>query len=292
MEAMLSPNSGFTDAERTRLMVAQTTLFGARGLPGMDSFMEYLDQKYPEGEAPGVFGTMVREGFYNTFFKHTTGNDLGFAERMSPLTMIPDYVSDVVSGRKTALELLGGPTLSIMGSVVKTGVDATRYGSVKLDEGLLRTATRDISSMSTGLRAYYAYNFGKLLARDGYTEIDSDISKKESLIYGLFGINSREVEEYYLNKNKTYSFYQDADSQAKSLATVLRNTWDDIQKAQDPKEIEHAVNSYKLYIDTIAENEGANFATEVDAKAHEFMLKGMNADQQANFNATYIDLFK
>lgn len=181
MEAMLGKT--FTPAQRLRLMVGQTLMWGSAGLP----VLPWLSEKYKEAVAPEEFGgqpfdsffEVADRGLFDWAIYNMTGADVLFGKKVGTGSWFVDTVRDIFGfgqyGEKSFAEIAGGATFNIMGQAGDALVDVTNYmvheagadtGTPVKPETMQRLAM-NISTASNIIKAYHVFNYGTYISTKG-----------------------------------------------------------------------------------------------------------------------------
>ena len=181
LEAMTVGN--FTPAQKLRLFVSQSLLYGSAGVP-LGGFVS-AKLKAAQGESPDIDtlpGTIDR-GLLDRFIYEMTGADVLAGQRLGTGGFLPQIVEDLFGssqyGPTSAAELLGGATYSILGQVGETLKPIVEYVTAESgDEGrpfigdaMMRMA-KNISTVGNLTKAYMVYNYGIYQSNNGTTTVD------------------------------------------------------------------------------------------------------------------------
>lgn len=194
MEAMVGGE--FTRAQRARLMLGQSLLYGSAGLPVVPFISEKLKTANAEKMDPtkstlDTFVGKLDRGLLDTALYEMTGIDASVGKRYgtgeflteTTKTFLPTAIKDILGissnfGDKSAGDVFAGATGSIMGETAKNLVDVLKYAAAEsgadIDEipmtreALLKTAS-GISTVGNGLKAYMVFKYGTILTNRGTT---------------------------------------------------------------------------------------------------------------------------
>lgn len=166
-----------------------------RGIDLSDSYLEFL-----------------QDGIPSVLFEILTGYDLDFATRYAPggLSVFRDFWM----GEMTPGEFLVGPAGQIGGQTIQDGY-RTMNGAVSMlmdafdvegNEGAYASTTeslmdtlRNISTINQAYNAYYTWNTGKWITKNGV--ILTDVDKAEGVWAGLLGVVPTRVNDAFLKNN-------------------------------------------------------------------------------------------
>jgi ADP-ribosyltransferase-like protein len=216
LEAMMGKT--FTPAQKARLILGQTLLYGAAGIPVAPFIVEQINKaqgKNPDVDSPAGF---VTRGMLDQAVFQITGQDLLVSKRFGTGSFVTDTLKDIFGmssyGEKSAGELLGGASYNIAFDGFETILDVIKYaahesGGVDSErpitrEALLRLAS-NASTFSNLHKAYMVHKYGELLSNKG-TVIAANVPSQSAFAIAL-SVQPAEVEDVtsamqYLNNEK------------------------------------------------------------------------------------------
>jgi hypothetical protein len=215
-----------TDAERYRLAVTHTALFGASawGAVGfaMDAYRHYMGTEMD----PEVYRAL-RKGLVDTLLTELTGVESSLSSRLSNSDGIFMLMQD--AAEKNLIEFLGGPSIEVGWQATTTGFSVLKnlagaFSGAEVNnptkDDLLRFA-RMFSSANQAYNAYTAFKYGEVLTRDN-AFLDRIDDPTES-IFVAFGVPVERIEEAWkFNTFKGYDKFFDKQS-AKSIQRALNS---------------------------------------------------------------------
>lgn len=249
MEAMTVGN--FTPAQKARLIVLQTLLYGSAGLPIVGFFSELA--KNNNGKAPDIdtiYGTADR-GLLDRFIYEMTGADVLVGERYGTGGWLTDTVKTLFGasqyGEISAADIVGGATYSILG---KLGTDLLKpiieyaaaesgdTGSPIRRQNLEKLAS-NISTIGNVLRARMVWEYGIYRSSTGTTQV-TDLPSQTAVAV-LFGIQPGEMDDLSAKR----AFTSNESKQVADAARVISNYRTDMLNMPDQAEsIAQEVNTF------------------------------------------------
>lgn len=280
-ESVLSSSSSFTTADKARLTAGMLLMYGASGMPFADKWVPANSDEYP------VMNSFTSNGFFGWLFDETTGAEMAVGERWSPLRSIEFLWDTLFTGDTTILEGLTGPSgmlLASLGTSVPQAIQEATSGAGY--ERYLRTLTRDINSVSIGVRSYLAYKEGELLDRRGINVTDADISKAESLIFALTGLETTDSSEVRILRQQQYSDFtkvrQEYTPMLSGLLLEGLTTSDPIRSQE----------IFKAYAVSLERHVPPEFRQEVDRQAWSRASSGLNREQKTRARQKQIEALR
>lgn len=188
LEAMTVGN--FTPAQKLRLILSQSALYGSAGLPVAAVVSDLM--KRQSGETPSLSDpesagekalAVIDRGLLDTAIYHMTGSDLLVGRRYGTGTWLGDTVGDIFGmsqyGEVSAADVLGGATYSILGQVGQTLRPVVEYmtmesgdtGKPMMRDSLLRMA-QNVSTVGNVTKALMVYNYGVYMSTTGSIQVD------------------------------------------------------------------------------------------------------------------------
>jgi len=224
-----------TDAERYRLAVTHTALFGASacGAVGfaMDAYRHYMGTEMD----PDVYRAL-RKGLVDTLLTELTGVESSLSSRLSNSDGIFMLMQD--AAEKNLIEFLGGPSIEVGWQATTTGFSVLKNLAGAFSGAEVNNPTKDdilrfariFSSANQAYNAYTAFKYGEVLTRDN-AFLDRIDDPTES-IFVAFGVPVERIEEAWkFNTFKGYDKFFDKQS-AKSIQRAL-NSFDEAFRRGD-----------------------------------------------------------
>lgn len=243
MEAMTVGN--FTWAQKRRLMLSQTLLYGSAGLPITGAVSQLLKNgsgETPQLDAEDPFEKLLAtadRGLIDQAVLSFTGADVSVGGRIGSGDWAVDTVRNIFGlsqyGEVSAADVLGGATFSIMG---KVGTDILKpvVEYVTAESGdetnpmtrdsLLRLAS-NISTVGNITKALMVYNYGIYRTNTGTTSI-TDLPSQTAFAVAL-GIAPAEMEEI----TTMMSHFKDKSKQVDEAAKIINNYRTDLLNRPD-----------------------------------------------------------
>lgn len=224
LEAMFGKT--FTGEQRVRLMLGQTLLYGAAGVPIAPFISDQIKKR--TGVSPGIdtVGAFLDRGILDEAIYHMTGQNILVSKRYGQGSFISDTVKDLFGfsayGEKSTAEMLGGASGSIGLAGFETIGEIIKYASAE-SGGEYKPLTRDAvirfaqnsSTFSNAYKAYLVYKYGTLVSQKG-TTMASGLPSQDafSVAIGLAPAETDQVTSamLYLQDNK-----QQVDDLSKSI---------------------------------------------------------------------------
>lgn len=222
-----------TLAEKARVMTLYSAAYGvpigvggtALGVfwPIHDSVRQAVLENGTNLSEPSI-SKFLMEGGSSMAVSMLTGEDFNFASRYGPngMTMIPDLLDGKF------LEVVAGASGSFMQQAWKTMQPAMFYAaSVFGDDDDVYPLTkddfidvaRDVSSLNSVAKAYYAYTTGMYLSTGDKTVKIADTDGLEAAMMGALGLTPQDVADTYL-KLKSNKDAADVKKQIGELAVT------------------------------------------------------------------------
>lgn len=217
MEAMLG--NQFTAAQRTRLIIGQTLLWGSAGNAVTAAVSDYL--KGEAGDAPDIdtfWGTLDR-GLADRLIYETVGIDVQAGQRFGTGDWLPSTIRDLFGfsqyGEVSVAEMAGGATASILGSAFEAAWDFARGWiaaesgdqTYPLTEEALTRVAANISTVGNGLKAWMLWNYGEYVTNSG--NVLATGIPNQTAFAALLGMAPGEMDEIAAmmthNRNKSES---------------------------------------------------------------------------------------
>lgn len=198
MEAMLGGQ--FTKAQKVRLAAMQFGLAGTGGIPILAGIVEYRNMQ--NGGAPSMqvdeqrLAATLQRGVFDRLVYEIYGADVMIGERFGTGEWSTDLVRDLFGYSKyqnrTAAQMLGGATYSIMGTTLQTAVDFTRYWTsheagtedVNMAGDQIIQMFRQFSTVNNATKALMAHQYGIYMSTRGATQI-TDLPRQDAIFIAL-----------------------------------------------------------------------------------------------------------
>lgn len=218
-----------TGAQKMRLIVGQSLLYGGAGFPGMSMISDAVKQANG-GMTPGnedgtksdldtTYGALDR-GLLDETIYHMTGVDGRFGERIGTGDWLPGLVKDVFGmsaygQQRTVASMLGGVSGNNLLNVWKPLVDVARYAAAESgsDTGMpmtrdaLEHAVEQISGAGNALKAMAMLKYGTYKTSTGTVLLGDDAPSSSAFAVALGfqpgkTADLEQMEEYLLDKRK------------------------------------------------------------------------------------------
>lgn len=187
MEAMLGGE--FTKAQRVRLVIGQTLLYGSSGLP----VMSYVTDKIKEHNAPNMdvtqstlqnFWGAADRGLFDTALYYASGGNIDamVGKRYGTGGFLPETIKDIMGvssyGEKSFYDIAAGATAGIMGTTAKGLFDVVKYASAEtgaeiegmpLTRDAVLSVALNLSTVGNAYKAYMVHQYGTAMSNKGAT---------------------------------------------------------------------------------------------------------------------------
>ena len=219
MAGAFTGNGRFTKAESWRLILSQAFLFGTAGIPIAPAISDIIKEK--TGAAPDV-GTplgFIDRGFMDAAWNAVTGSDMLISDRLGTGGWLTDTVGELFGmskyGETNTFDVLGGATYSISADLAADILPILKYSLHEaggtavepLTERAVTNLARNITSVSTALKARAIINYGEFINNSGKVTVDN-VPDSAALGVILFGAQPGKTEDitamaqYYKGKKK------------------------------------------------------------------------------------------
>lgn len=248
LEAMLGKT--FTPEQKVRLVIGQTMLYGAAGVPVAPFIMEQIAKAKGEAPKPGTLEGLVARGWIDTALAQMTGQDLLISQRFGTGSFWTDTIKDIFGmssyGEKSAAELLGGASGNIAWAGLETIGQLIKYSAAEsgdtemplTKESLLRLAA-NISTISNLHKAYIVHKYGEMISNKG-TVLANDLPDATAFAVAL-GIQPGEVDQV----TAAMGFIKDENKAVDEAVRTINNyrtRW--VNELDRREEIEQEINAY------------------------------------------------
>jgi hypothetical protein len=203
LEAMFGKT--FTPAQKARLILGQTLMFGAAGVPVAPYILDKINANRGETAPVNSLEGLVTRGLMDQVIYHMSGGqDLLVSKRYGTGAFITDTLKDIFGmsayGEKSMAEIVGGASYSIAYAGFETVIDLLKYmtaesgGETKplTEDALLRLA-KNVSTVSNAHKAYMVHKYGTLVTGKG-TTLAANIPSQSAWAVAL-GISPSEVDD-------------------------------------------------------------------------------------------------
>jgi len=233
LEAMLG--NTFTPAQRLRLAIGQTVMYGSAGLPLAGLVSSEIAKHRGEAPAIDTFWGSVDRGMIDTFMYNVTGADTTFGKRYASGNWIADTVKEIMGfssygDKKSVLDMASGATGStvfrafgdgwnIMDKLIKYSVaeNAGDIGEPVSKDDWIRLAS-NISSFSAAHKAWLVSQQGTIESTKGQT-LYRDLPTNAAWEIMLFG--AEPGKQYDLSAKINY--LKDRKKQVDDASKVIEN---------------------------------------------------------------------
>lgn len=232
MEAMLPSALGggkqFTAAQKWRLFLSQTVLYGAAATPATAALSEFIKGKTGgAADIDTLYGKMDR-GFFDTAWHEITGGDVLIGDRLGTGGWLPQTIKDLLGtsqfGEKSTAEFLGGATFSISGTVLGDLKNVATYALAEgggLNSPLTRNAltklSANISTVGNGMKAYLVYKYGTYSSNKGTTVVN-DLPSSAAFA-AMIGLQPGETDDL----GAMSAYFKDEKKAVDEAAKVIAN---------------------------------------------------------------------
>ena len=243
-EAMFSGTFGgkgrkvLTNAERTRLAIVHTAMFGASAWGAVGTAMDIYRHYYGQELDPKLY-RLIRKGFIDTLLTELTGTETSLSTRLSNSDGIFMIMQDVAE--KNVIEFMGGVSLEVgwqggktAFSAVKTLVASFSGAEVKepFKDDLIDFA-RVFSTGNMAYNAYTAFKYGEVTTRDN-AYLDK-IDNNTEAIFTALGVPLEAQEDAW--KFNTFKGYdKEFDKLSAKGITTATNLWAEAFRRGDYEE--------------------------------------------------------
>ena len=247
LEVMLGKE--FSGAQRARLVMGQTLLYGTAGIPVapyvMDKFKEH------QGKAPEIGSAMsyLDRGILDNALYAATGIDALVSKRVGTGAFWTDTLKDMFGasayGEKSFMDVMGGATYSIGKAGFETILDVAGYAAAEsggdmplTSEAFMRLAS-NISTISNIQKAYLVHQYGTYVTSKGTTVV-SGLPTQDAWAVAL-SFAPGELDEVAALK----AFHDNRKEQVTEATRVLSNYRTRmINEPDHRREIMEEVNAY------------------------------------------------
>lgn len=285
LEAMTVGN--FTPAQKLRLILSQTLLYGSAGLPITGFVSEMM--KNSSGEVPDIETPlgMLDRGLLDTAIYQLTGADVLAGKRLGTGGWAVETVRNIFGmsqyGEVSAAEMLGGATFNIMG---KLGVDVfkvvTSYMTAEsgdTDRPMTRDAlTRLVSNISTVgniTKALMVYNYGIYQSNSG-TALANDLPSQTAFAV-MLGIQPAEMDEI----SAMMAHFKDKGKQVDEAAKVINTYRTRMINQPDQREtLEGEINAFvRLLPEDVRRDALERAHSQVDPSLYASLVERLEKEQ-------------
>lgn len=293
LEAMTVGN--FTAAQKARLILGQTFLYGSAGLPVSAAFSQFMKSREGEGTTPDNLVGILDRGFVDTAIYQMTGGDVNVlvGGRVGTGGWLPGLVADIFGqsqyGPTSVADVLGGATYSIfgqaIGGVLKAASEWQKAESGDESSPLQRSAllrvAANVSTIGNTLKALMVYNYGTYQTNSGATMV-SDLPPATAFAVAL-SLQPAEMDSisammnYRKNRNKVIQ----------EAARVITNYRIDMLNRPDQREtLAEDVNTFVRLLPEDVRAEALRRAqTSVDPSLYDGLVKYMQ-EEEARYGTT------
>ena len=233
-----------TDAERYRLAVTHTALFGASAWGAVGFAMDAYRHYYGTDLSPEVYRAL-RKGLVDTLLTELTGVESSLSTRLSNSDGIFMIMQD--AAEKNLLEFLGGPSIEVGWQAATTGFSVFKnfvaahsgaeYNNPTSDD-LIRFA-RIFSSGNQAYNAYTAFKYGEVMTRDN--ALLDRIDNPTEAVFAAFGVPLERQEEAW--KFSTFKGYDKVfDKMTAKGIQRLHNSYAEAYRRGDYEEAQKYAN--------------------------------------------------
>lgn len=235
-----------TVAEKTRAMLMYSTLYGLPAaatatMPLVDWGTDIKEAALNRGidlNSGALDGIM--HGILSTGIEGVTGKQTTFGDRVGPYPL--NFVSDAVSGKKTAWELATGPSGQFTADLFKAAsrlasptisaiADAGKgtNESYPLNAEDFISAFRNITTVDSAMKFYTAANFHKYMNKNGVNLADADST--DGALGAFMGAEPRSISDANIKQEMLSSIKTQKLGAQKEVVLNIQRALDN---AQDP----------------------------------------------------------
>lgn len=213
LEAMLGKQ--FTPAQKIRLVLGQTILYGTAGPPLLGFAIDLFDGEKGEAGKIGTWQGLVERGIVDTIVSAATGMDISYSQRVATGGFISDTFRELFGmsryGEVSFADIMGGPLWSLTKDSADAGTklfwNVVRMVSAESggDTGLEMTAdsvtqmARNVASFNTAYKAYMVWNYGQFVTKSNKVVLDDLPSEMAFAV--LLGLTPGEYADYVVKQD-------------------------------------------------------------------------------------------
>lgn len=225
----------FSPAQRFRLALGQTVLYGSAGLPFVNLVSEKVHREAGGAPAVDTFWGTVDRGVLDRFFYEATGADMAIGERFATGSWMGDTIKDILGfssygEKKSVLDIATGATGSTVFRALGDGANIidkfTKYSIAESGGNIEDAVTKDdwirlasnITTISNAHKAFLIDRLGTIETKKGQT-LYSDIPSSAAWQTMLFGAD---VGQSY-DLSAKLGYLKDKSKQVDEAAKVFEN---------------------------------------------------------------------
>jgi hypothetical protein len=240
----------------------------------------------------GVYGAMMH-GVMNMATQMITGKATDISEHSGPMLVSP--ISDYMSGKKGAMEILGGASLAASGDLIK-GIykvaTPTLYsvfrsspsaggGDFEVRPEDIVDFLRNVQSVNNGLKLYNAANFHAYYDKYGNKTVDG-VDAMDGALSFMLGADPRRISDRFLQKDV---LKQISDGKLAQQSETMTNLERAFQSMGDPVDYARYLKQAKMSAIAagIDDRTYSNLVEQVSKKASVSLVDQTNAKWQKQF---------
>ena len=272
LEAMLPSALGgskaFTAAQKTRLIIGQSLLYGSAGFPMAGVISDLIKRNTGASPSLDSFGGLADRGLLDEAIYHLTGADVQVGRRYGTGNFLSDTVKDLMGwssfGEKSVADVAGGASLSTVTDTAMSLINVAHYAAMEsgddskpLTQDALRGVAMQVSSYSNALKAMMIARYGEYISNRG-TVISSDLPSRDAWAIMLFGAQPGQNDDLSSKMEHLQDRKAAVDDAVKHIS-AMRQRW--ANEPDNRVDIEQQINTFTRLLDP-------NIKTDVLRKAH------------------------
>jgi hypothetical protein len=233
MEAMAGRQ--FTSSQRARLVAGQFLLWGSAGMPFLDLITEaFEDDTQVNSNRIGTLGSLRTRGLVDNLIYAAFDADVMVGKRVGVGTLPGEIIKSIMGensfGQVAPINLATGASLSVISNTAmalayvfnwQVALNGSTEDLDLTDTPAIEKLARQVTSVNNAMNAYYAFQYGKLVSRNG--TIVTDMNNVEAG-FAAFGIPPGDMDAISAmmsyNKNK-----KEKIASAVKVLNQLDNEW-------------------------------------------------------------------
>ena len=224
-----------TKDEKIGLVIAQTLMYGAAGVPLAGAFMDRVRYKYnvnvDDESLAGKTFDVIRWGLLDAMLSGVSDTETAIASRMGAGEGLYTLLRDM--GESSFVEIIGGPSVAVTADVGSSLVTAAQVLATGSGEELLKVELNDLANNLTFLsrmdKAKMAALYGTYFSSRTGKPIVQGLTNADAVAI-LSGMPLRKVQEAYTLQRQVRLSQEDI----RNLSGDLRNIVIKYRAAEDP----------------------------------------------------------